>query len=112
MKARRQPIQLEHPCPRYARAARVLGKRWTPLVIRALMKGPRRFSEIRDYIGNISDRLLSQRLKELEAEDIVRKKVVSVTPLLVHYELTRKGRELQEVVEAIQRWADKWVELT
>jgi DNA-binding HxlR family transcriptional regulator len=89
-----------------------LGKRWTPLVIRALMTGPRRFSEIRDYIGNISDRLLSQRLKELEAEDIVRKKVVSVTPLLVHYELTRKGRELQEVVEAIQRWADKWVELT
>ncbi len=107
---RRPRVDLDHLCPKYERAARVLGKRWTPLVIRALLGGPRRFTEIRDYIGTISDRLLSQRLKELEAEGIVRKRVVSTTPVMVRYELTQKGRELQVVVEAIQRWADKWAD--
>jgi len=111
MAVRRPQIDLDHLCPKYERAARVLGKRWTPLVIRALLAGPRRFTEIRDYIGSISDRLLSQRLKELEAEGIVKKKVVSLTPLVVRYELTQKGQELQAVVEAIQRWADKWADM-
>ncbi len=108
MVRKQAPVDITRFCPRYEKAVRVLGKRWTPLVVRALLGGPRRFTEIRDYVGSISDRLLSQRLKELEREGIVQKRVVSTTPVRIEYALTDKGKELQQVVEAIQRWADRW----
>mgnify|MGYP000452576601 FL=1 len=98
-------------CPRYERAVRMLAKPWTPLLIRSLLGGPRRFSEIRAYIGEISDRLLSQRLKELEREGIIVRRVIPTTPVRIEYSLTPKGRELEEVVRALQAWADRWVEL-
>jgi len=101
-------IHLERACPRYERAVRILGKRWTALIIRALLGGSRRFSEISAYVSPISDRLLSQRLKELEAEGIVEKRVYPETPVRIEYVLTDKGRQLQDVVESIQRWADGW----
>jgi len=98
-------------CPRYERAVRILAKPWTPLLIRSLLGGPRRFSEIRAYIGQISDRLLSQRLKELEREGIIARRVIPSTPVRIEYSLTPKGRELEQVVRALQAWADRWVEL-
>jgi len=101
-------IHLERTCPRYERAVRILGKRWTPLIIRALLGGACRFSEIGAYVSPISDRLLSERLKELEVEGIVERRVYPETPVRIEYVLTDKGRELQDVVESIQRWADRW----
>ncbi|MCI0438021.1 MAG: helix-turn-helix transcriptional regulator [Chloroflexi bacterium] len=86
----------------------LLGKRWTGLIIRALMDGPRRFTEITGYVEGLSDRLLSQRLQELEQAGIVERRVYSQRPVLVEYELTEKGRDLRQVVEAIQVWADRW----
>lgn len=101
-------IDLAHLCPKYERAVRILGKRWTALIIRALLGGSRRFTEISSYVGGISDRLVSERLKELEEEGIVERRVYPETPVRIEYVLTDKGRELEGVVEAVQRWADKW----
>jgi DNA-binding HxlR family transcriptional regulator len=94
-------------CPRYQRAVEVLGKRWTALIVRTLLPRPRRFSDITTIVG-VSDRLLSERLKELEACSILERRVFPDTPVRIEYALTIKGRELEQVVEAIQHWADCW----
>jgi DNA-binding HxlR family transcriptional regulator len=95
-------------CPRYQRAVDILGKRWTALIVRTLLTRPRRFRDITGVVGGLSDRLLSERLKELEACGIVERRVFAETPVRIEYLLTEKGRELQQVVEAIQKWADCW----
>ena len=95
-------------CPRYQRAVEILGKRWTALIVRTLLPRPRRFSDITTIVGGLSDRLLSGRLKELETCGIVERRVFADTPVRIEYVLTGKGRELEQVVEAIQRWADCW----
>ena len=102
----------EEICPRYQRAVEILGKRWTGLIIRVLLPGPRRFGEMAGAIDGMSDRLLSERLKELESCDIVVRRVFAETPVRIEYCLTDKGHELEHVVEAIQRWADCWDEGT
>jgi DNA-binding HxlR family transcriptional regulator len=93
-------------CPRYQAAVEVLGKRWTALIVRVLLHHPRRFSEMATAISGLSDRLLSERLKELEAFGILERRVFPETPVRIEYALTAKGRQLQEVVDAIQHWAD------
>ena len=103
-------IDLHRSCPKYERAVHILGRRWTPLIIRALLGGSRRFNEIAAYASPISDRLLSRRLKELEAEGIVERRIQPDTPVRIEYVLTPEGAGLQEVVEAIQRWADRFAE--
>ena len=95
-------------CPRYLAAMSFLGKKWTGLILRSLMEGPRRFTEMSAYVPGLSDRLLSQRLQELEEAGIVERRVYSQRPVLVEYSLTAQGQALREVVEAIQRWADVW----
>jgi len=95
-------------CPRYQAAVEILGKRWTGLIIRTLLPRPRRFSEMASVIAGLSDRLLSERLKELEGCGIVERRVFPETPVRIEYTLTDKGQELEQVVVAIQRWADCW----
>ena len=95
-------------CPRYLAAMSLLGKKWTGLILRSLMDSPRRFTEMSAYVPGLSDRLLSQRLQELEEAGIVERRVYSQKPVLVEYSLTDQGQALREVVEAIQRWADVW----
>lgn len=104
-------MDLDHMCPKYEKTVEFLCKRWTGQVLRALMERPRRFTEIATYVEGVSDRLLSERLQELEAEGIVERKVYPQRPVVVEYALTPKGAELRQVVEAIQSWADRWVEL-
>lgn len=96
-------------CPRYEKAFEVLGKKWTGLLLRILMGGPKRFGEFRVQVPELSDRLLSERLKELEDEGIVRRIVYDTKPVLIEYELTEKGRSLEPVVQAVGEWAEKWV---
>ena len=96
-------------CPRYEHAIQILGKRWTGLLLVALMDGPRRFCELTAYVEGLSDRVLSDRLRELEVEGIVSRVVYPNIPVRVEYELTDKGRALQPVVEAIQNWAQQWI---
>jgi DNA-binding HxlR family transcriptional regulator len=95
-------------CPHYERAVQILGKRWTAMIVRTLLARPRRFGDMTAIIGGLSDRLLSERLKELEACGIVERTVFAETPVRIEYTLTDKGHELEHVVEAIQRWADSW----
>ncbi len=96
-------------CPRYERTVELLGKRWTGLILRSLMEGPRRFTDITTYVDGLSDRLLSKRLQELEEAGIVERRVYAGRPVTVSYALTQKGTDLRRVVEAIQAWADRWI---
>ena len=98
-------------CPRFEAATELLGKRWSTLLIRVLMEGPRRFSELAEAVPDLSERVLSERLKELEAEGVVGREVHPGPPVRVEYSLTDKGRALSGVLEEIGRWAEKWVEV-
>jgi DNA-binding HxlR family transcriptional regulator len=95
-------------CPRYEGAVQILGKRWTAMIVRTLLPRPRRFSDMTTIISGLSDRLLSERLKELEACGILERRVFAETPVRIEYALTAKGLELEQVVEAIQSWANAW----
>ncbi len=96
------------PCPRFDRAISVLSKKWNCMIIRCMLAEPRRFSDISSYVQGLSDRLLSQRLHELEESGIVERRVYDSKPVLVEYSLTQKGRAFRQVVEAIQQWANQW----
>ena len=96
-------------CPTYHRAIELIGRRWTGVILRAMLSGEARFSEIAAAVPGLSDRLLSERLKELEAEGIVRRTVVPSTPVRVDYALTEKGLALSEVIAAVSDWAEHWL---
>jgi DNA-binding HxlR family transcriptional regulator len=96
-------------CPFFHEAVELLGKRWTGAIVCALLAGPMRFSELTHVVPQISDRLLSTRLKELEACGIVARDVHEEPPLRVEYELTPKGRALEPAVTAIRSWAREWL---
>src|SRR5215470_13036426 len=102
---------VHHMCPRYEHATQLLGKRWTGLLLAALMHGSSRFCELTSSVDGLSDRVLSDRLRELEAEGIVKRVVFPQIPVRVEYQLTEKGKALQPVIEAIHTWAEQWVEL-
>jgi DNA-binding HxlR family transcriptional regulator len=96
-------------CPRFEKAMAIISHRWTGLILRALLAGECRFSGISSYVPGLSDRLLSERLKELEAEQIVERRVYPQTPVRIEYLLTPKGEELRDVVQVVQMWANRWV---
>ena len=96
-------------CPRFHRAVELVGARWTGAIIRLLLAGQARFTELRLAIPDISDRMLSERLRELEAEGIIARSVIPEVPVRIEYALTRKGRALRGAVDAIAKWAEDWV---
>jgi DNA-binding HxlR family transcriptional regulator len=96
-------------CALYHRAVELVGKRWTGAILSVLMEGPLRFSEIGQLVPDLSDRLLSERLKELENEGLVERRVIDETPVRVEYALTEKGRALEPAVAALKLWAQDWM---
>ena len=101
-----------HPpelCSRFHRASELIGRRWTGAIIFMLMESRCRFATLRKGIPEITDRMLSERLSELEQEGIVERTVVPDTPVRVEYALTKKGRELATAIDAIGDWAKKWI---
>lgn len=96
-------------CPRYHHAVELLGRRWTGAIISILLRGPARYNGIRAEVPDISDRMLAERLKELEAEGVVVRTVIPQPPVGVEYSLTEKGRALEAAVTAIATWAERWV---
>ncbi len=96
-------------CPTYNRAAQIIGSRWAGAVVRAMLGGATRFSEIRQAIDGITDRVLSKRLKDLEDEGILTRQVFAETPVRIEYHLTEKGKALARVVDAMTEWADEWL---
>lgn len=97
-------------CPVFHKAVELIGRRWTGAIIRAMQSGRIRFSDIAHAVPGLSDRLLSERLKELEIEGIVTRRVYPETPVRIEYELTDKGRDLDVVMGAISDWSYRWVE--
>jgi DNA-binding HxlR family transcriptional regulator len=97
-------------CARFHRASELIGRRWTGAIIFVLLKSPCRFAVLRDTIPGITDRMLTERLQELEREGLVLRTVVPETPVRVEYSLTKKGRGLASAIDAITAWAHKWVE--
>ncbi|WP_340024662.1 helix-turn-helix domain-containing protein [Paenibacillus sp. FSL K6-1096] len=97
-------------CPRFETAFSFLGKRWNGLIIQTLMSGPKRFKDISGLIPSMSDKMLSERMKDLECEGILVRHVYPETPVRIEYELTVKGRALEPVMQQIQSWAENWVE--
>jgi DNA-binding HxlR family transcriptional regulator len=102
----------DHPpialCPRFHRAVELIGKRWTGAIVRILMGGRTRFNAIASAIPDMSDRMLSERLRELEHEGIIARLVIPETPVRVEYELTEKGRALDDAFCALAKWAESY----
>ncbi len=88
----------------------ILSQRWTGLVIYQLLNGPQRFSEIEAAIG-ITGRVLSDRLKDLETQNIVKREVYPETPVRIEYSLTEKGLSLEPLLRDIEKWSQTWLEV-
>ncbi len=95
-------------CPTYTRAIEIIGRRWTGAIVRSMLAGATRYSEIVAAVPGLSDRLLSERLKELEAEGIVQRRVTPSHPVRIDYSLTPKGKDLAAVVRSVASWAEAW----
>ncbi len=95
-------------CPAFHRAMELIGRRWTGVIVRAMLAGVSQFSQLRVAIPGLSDRMLSERLKELEAAGIVTRTVIPDTPVRVVYALTDKGRALNDVLLVVSQWAETW----
>jgi DNA-binding HxlR family transcriptional regulator len=98
-------------CARFHRAVELIGGRWTGAIIQTLLQGKTRYALIKAAIPDITDRMLSERLRSLEAEDLVTRWVIADTPVRVEYELTEKGRSLENALQEISEWANRWIPL-
>lgn len=103
--------ELSKFCPRFQFAIELIGRRWVGAILRVLVAGPARFNEILAAVPGLSDRLLSERLRELEDQGVVARVVATARPLRVTYELTPCGRSLEAIVASIGAWSERWVEL-
>jgi DNA-binding HxlR family transcriptional regulator len=95
-------------CPHFHAAIELIGKRWTGAILCALTEGPLRFGELAKAVPGLSDRLLSQRLRELEKAGLVQREVEAGSPVRVSYSLTAKGAELGPAIEELRVWARRW----
>ena len=99
-------------CPRFQYAIELIGRRWVGAILRVLVTTPARFNELLTAIPGLSDRLLTERLRELEREGIVTRTVTPCRPIRVTYELTACGRSLSNIICNIGTWSESWVDLT
>jgi len=99
-------------CARFHHAVELIGRRWSGAIISVMLgHGPQGFNELLGSIPGLSDRLLSERLRELESEGLVRRTVIPGPPVRVSYELTQAGKSLEPVIESLGRWAERWVKV-
>jgi DNA-binding HxlR family transcriptional regulator len=97
-------------CPYFHQAVELIGRRWTGAILEILMQGGSlRFSTIAAAVPDLSDRMLSDRLKELESYALVERTVFAGPPVRVQYELTAKGQELAPAIRELKRWARHWL---
>ncbi|MBS2967707.1 helix-turn-helix transcriptional regulator [Metabacillus sp. KIGAM252] len=96
-------------CPRFEQAINMLGKRWTGLIIHQLLDGPKRFSVL-EASTSISGRVLSDRLKDLEQNGVVKRNIIPESPVRIEYSLTDKGLALEPILREIENWSQNWIE--
>jgi len=109
LKMKASAAKVPQLCLKFHRASELIGRRWTGAIIYVLLESRCRFATLRQAIPDITDRMLSDRLQELETEGIVERIVVPETPVRVEYALTPKGRALANAIGAISNWADKYM---
>jgi DNA-binding HxlR family transcriptional regulator len=105
------PATVSQVCSRFHRAIELIGSRWTGAILQTLLQGRTRYGAIKAAIPDLTDRMLSERLRSLEAEKLVLRIVVPEIPVRVEYDLTQKGRELQDALKEIGAWAERWIPL-
>ncbi|MCY0880888.1 MAG: helix-turn-helix domain-containing protein [Firmicutes bacterium] len=96
-------------CPQFGQALDLLGKRWTGIIIDVLLNGPMRFSDIRRAIPQLSDRVLTERLRELETAGLVQRDIETTAPVRVIYRLTPAGCGLRPVLRSLHQWVDEYL---
>ena len=101
-------VRLDDTCP-VARTAAVIGSKWTLLVIRDLATGTKRFNELEKSLFGISAKTLSERLRSLEQESILRRQAYAEIPPRVEYSLTEKGRALLTLIESMRQYGERWL---
>ncbi|RSL29894.1 transcriptional regulator [Salibacterium salarium] len=102
-------MALTNLCPKFEDAFQLLGKRWIGIIIRVLEAGPMRFNEMAEQIPDISKKMLTERLKDLEEQEMVERDVTPTTPVRITYTLTDKGKAITPALAEVQKWADDWV---
>lgn len=100
-------IATNSSCP-IEKTMSVIGGKWTYLILRELFTEPKRFGELQKTLKNVSPRTLSLRLKELEHEGIISRKIYAEIPPHVEYSLTSKGETLRPIFEAMKEWGNTW----
>ncbi|HWL40762.1 MAG TPA: helix-turn-helix domain-containing protein [Gemmatimonadaceae bacterium] len=103
------PEPVSPVCSRFHRAVELIGGRWTGAIIRTLLHGRTRYATIKAAIPDITDRMLSERLRSLETEGLVTRTVLPESPVRVEYELTEKGSSLQKALDELGAWAERWM---
>ena len=101
---------VDSQCKTFQTAIDILGSRWNALILNVLQRGPLRFSELAEQAEGPGDKVLSARLKELEARGLLVRRVDPGPPVRVSYALTRSGREFGELAQAIERWGRELVQ--
>jgi DNA-binding HxlR family transcriptional regulator len=104
-------LPISQVCSRFHRAIELIGSRWTGAILQILLQGRTRYAAIKGAIPDLTDRMLSERLRSLESQGLVVRNVIPDTPVRVEYELTLKGRELQNALKEIGNWAERWIPL-
>ena len=95
-------------CPDFHAAVELVGKRWTGAILWALVSKPHYFADLCDAVPGVSERMLSERLRELESEGLVERSVHSTAPPRVSYALTEKGAALEPALREMRDWARAW----
>jgi DNA-binding HxlR family transcriptional regulator len=103
------PAPSDGPCTAFQDAVELIGRRWSGAILYAMFGGATRFSEIRDHVPGLSDRLLSERLREFEAQGLVAREVIPAVPVQVRYSLTQMARELLPAIQLLVDWSHKWL---
>lgn len=96
-------------CSQFQPAIEFIGRRWVGAIVFVLLDGPCRFNELLAKVPNLSDRLLAERLRELESAGMVTRDVQPGPPVRVVYELTEAGHDLSDIILGIAQWAEKWM---
>jgi DNA-binding HxlR family transcriptional regulator len=98
-------------CSRFHHAVELIGRRWSGAIISMMLDGSQCFNELLTAVPGLSDRLLTERLRELESEGLVQRTVIPGPPVRVSYELTEAGKSLKPVIESLGKWAERWIKV-
>ena len=105
------PAAEGHVCTRYHHAVELIGRRWSGAILSVLLRGPQGYNEMLAAVPGLSDRLLTERLREFESEGLVVRTVRPGPPVRVSYELTEAGAQLEPTIVQLSRWAERWVRI-